>query len=117
MNNKPIHPVQQIAEIIEQEAEKHGGTGFPWTLSAAKRILKKVDKKLQNIDNMSNKLIKIASADTTSIDNVVKSIYPYNDEETVFELIKTLELAVGSDDFLEKVYLYFKEQYNESIKQ
>lgn len=43
MNNKPIHPVQQIAEIIEQEGEKHEGTGFPWTLSAAKRILKEVD--------------------------------------------------------------------------
>jgi uncharacterized membrane protein YebE (DUF533 family) len=85
--------------------------------SVSKKTLKKVDKKLQNIDNMSNKFIKIASADTTSIDNVVKSIYPYNDEETVFELIKALELAVGSDDFLEKVYLYFEEQYNESIKQ
>ena len=43
MNNKPIHPVQQIAEIIEQEGEKHQGTGFPWTLSAAKRILKETN--------------------------------------------------------------------------
>ncbi len=43
MSNKPKHPVQQIAEIIEQEAEKHQGTVFPWTLSAAKRILKEVD--------------------------------------------------------------------------
>lgn len=65
---------------------------------------------------MSNKFITIASANTTSISDIVKSIYPHNDEETVFELIQALELAVGSDDFLEKVYLYFKEQYNESIE-
>jgi hypothetical protein len=66
---------------------------------------------------MSNKFITIVGADVTRISDIVKSIYPHNSEETVFELIKALELAVGSDDFLEKVYLYFKEQYNESIKQ
>ena len=65
---------------------------------------------------MSDKFITIAKANTTSIGDVVKSIYPHNSEETVFELIKALELAVESDDFLEKVYLYFKEQYNESIE-
>ena len=65
---------------------------------------------------MSNKFITIVGADVTRISDIVKSIYPHNSEETVFELIKALELAVGSDDFLEKVYLYFKEQYNESIE-
>ena len=82
----------------------------------SEKTLEKVDKKLQSIDNMSNKFIKIVEADTTRISDIVKSIYPHNNEETVFELIKALELGVGSDDFLEKVYLYFKEQYKESIE-
>jgi uncharacterized membrane protein YebE (DUF533 family) len=81
------------------------------------KFIQKIDKKLQNIDNMSHKFIKIASSDTITIKDLIKSIYPCNNEDIVFELIKALELAVGSDDFLEKVYLYFEEQYNESIKQ
>jgi hypothetical protein len=83
--------------------------------SIPNEIIQKIDKKFQNTNNMSGKFIKIATSDTTTINDLIKSIYPYNDENTIFELIKELELAVGSDDFLEKVYLYFKEQYEESL--
>jgi len=60
---------------------------------------------------MKNKLTAVTVRINVDINDLVDELIESADHDTIFELIKALELKCESGDFLERVYLHFKKEY------